>query len=163
MHAFIYQISSTPISEEMTNETLLDPNTNQFQVDHYFDYMHELYEDSDEEQIEEAYQDLQNLFPEGAIEHIGNGTFRKIGNTDTMIINETKDAIINSLQKVDALEFYPVLNEIAEKAANPLGTDNLFVIDDMTSAEKSLMLVDYISRMPIGDIFYVGTIIDYHF
>ena len=159
MHAWIYQISDSPIEEIINEDTL-----NQGEGTDY-DYCAEISEEGRKSAIEtlKGY-----ILPSGMFRQIDETTFEYQGGID-----EWKEQWVKRIQDLaselnveNVLKFVGHSYKLERELKNPLDTASRFYLSaetDQTYAEESVELMRWIENLEVGSKIYVGGIIDFHF
>lgn len=159
MHAWIYQISDTPIKETINEDTLYQGDGTDY------DYCAEI----SEERRKSAIETLKGyILPSGMFRQIDETTFEYQGGTD-----EWKEQWVERIQDLaselnveNVLKFLGHSYKLERELKNPLDTASQFYLSaetDQTHAEESVELMRWIENLEVGSKIYVGGIIDFHF
>lgn len=159
MHAWIYQISDSPIEEFINEDTL-----NQGDGTDY-DYCAEI---SVEERKEAVKTLLENILPLDMFKQVDDKAFDYVGGIEEWKRQwvqriQQKAATINNENVMDSVG---ATYKLEQEIQNPLDTDAHFYLcgDSCQSfAEKSAELMRWIDTLQVGSKVYIGGIIDFHF
>lgn len=159
MHAWIYQISDTPIKETINEDTLYQGDGTDY------DYCAEISEEGRKSAIETLKGDI---LPSGMFRQIDETTFEYQGGID-----EWKEQWVKRIQDLaselnveNVLKFVGHSYKLERELKNPLDTASQFYLSaetDQTYAEESVELMRWIENLEVGSKIYVGGIIDFHF
>ena len=159
MHAWIYQISDTPIKETINEDTLYQGDGTDY------DYCAEISGEGRKSAIEtlKGY-----ILPFGMFRQIDETTFEYQGGID-----EWKEQWVERIQDLaselnveNVLKFVGHSYKLERELKNPLDTASQFYLSaetDQTYAEESVELMRWIENLEVGSKIYVGGIIDFHF
>lgn len=159
MHAWVYQISDSPIEEIINENTLCQGEGTDY------DYCAEISEDERKGAIEILWTEI-----------LPKGMFKLIG-TNTLVFNggieewkgQWVERIRHKVSLIDrnnVMDFIGATYKLEKEIENPLATDSMFYpcgTDEQTFAEKSVELMRWVDRLKVGSKIYIGGIIDFHF
>ncbi len=159
MHAWIYQISDSPIEETLNEDTLYQGDGTDY------DYCSAI----SEEGRKNAMETLKDyILPLGMFRQIDDAMFEYQGGID-----EWKAQWVKRIQERAAelnvenvLQFVGHTYKLERELKNPQNTCSQFYLSsetDQTYAEELVELMRWIEDLEVGSKIYVGGIIDYHF
>lgn len=160
MHGTIYQLGTSPISEDdyMNPDNITEGDTVGI------DYADEVTQEERKTQLEELLAELPKgmftLNPDLSITY--NGGFDEWRLSYVKLLKEKAEAITPD----KAMEWTGPVYKLKMALCNPLDTDCLFIIDYGTGysmAERSIEFMRLVERLNPGDRLYAGLIADYHF
>lgn len=159
MHAWIFQLSDTPIKEAINEDTLYQGEGTDY------DYCAAI----SSEECKEAIKTLvKGILPSDMFGQIDHETLEYFGGMD-----EWKQQWAHRIQRKasqisskNVMEFVGATYKLEQIIQNPLDTDSHFYLcgDSCQSfAEKSAELMRWIDTLEEGSKIYIGGIIDFHF
>ena len=159
MHAWIFQLSDTPIKEAINEDTLYQGEGTDY------DYCAAI---SSEERKEAIKTLVKGILPSDMFGQIDHETLEYFGGMDEWKQQwvqriQQKAATINSK---NVMNFIGATYKLEQEMQNPLGTDAHFYLSgtaEQTFAEKSAELMRWINTLQVGSKLYIGGIIDFHF
>lgn len=159
MHGTIYQLGTSPISEDdyVNPDNITDGDT--VGIDYADEVAQEERKTQLEELLAELPKDMFTLNPDLSITY--NGGFDEWRLSYVRLIKEKAEAITPD----KAMEWTGPVHKLQMTLCNPLDTDCLFIIDYGTGysmAERSIEFMRLVERLNPGDRLYAGLIADYH-
>jgi hypothetical protein len=159
MHAWIFQLSDTPIKEAINEDTLYQGDGTDY------DYCAAI----SEEGRKSAIEVLTNyILPSGMFRQIDETTFEYQGGIDewkAQWVERIQD-LASQLNVGNVLQFVGHSYKLERELKNPLDTASQFYLSaetDQTYTEKSAELMRWIDTLEVGSKIYIGGIVDFHF
>lgn len=159
MHAWIYQISDSPIEEFINEDTLNQGGGTDY------DYCAEISEEERKTAIDTLWADI---LPKGMFKMIDESTLLYYGGFD-----EWKQKWVESIQQKasqlnrdNVMDYVGIAYHLERELKNPLDASSHFYLcgdSSQTFAEESVEFMRWIGGLKVGSKIYIGGVVDFHF
>lgn len=159
MNHIIYQVSNTPIDiDDYSDPDVLVENT---PVVDWVGVIPEL-----EDRCQCIRYLVNRILPKGMFALENSHVIVYLGGMKEWY-KRYAEAIHTEAAKIDADSLFrthgSAVNVLTSILENPLGVDDMFVIENSGYAEHSDALMAYVSRLAPGDMLYIGTVRQFHY